>query len=427
MTDDPDALKMRRDITNELLGQVPNAVGMGTTQTIFFWVYVAAGPLAWGLFAYLMVVARERMTKLRNAAHPLPTTPPHVTILVPAKDEAAHVRTCIERIWRQDYPDFDLIAINDRSSDDTGRVLDGLQADAETVGAHGNRFQVVHIDQLPEGWLGKCHALHRGTETASGEWLFFVDSDVTLQPDALRRMLGYAIAHSADAVSIMTAIQTERFVEKLMLPLLAGTWATVFMADQTNEDSQPDQALANGQVFLIRAAAYRAVGGHEAVKDRIVEDVELMRRLKKAGFKTRFAAGRHLASTRMHTHLGQMFHGWARIFAGTARGSVRPLILAIGFLFFSVLSVYPAIGFAISVHSDAWFIAGISHWLLMTICLGFVWIWSGNSPAWALLLPVSVPIEIALLIFSIHRTQRGNVAWRGTDVNLRNTSVSKTR
>ncbi len=393
---------------------------MESVESILFWTYVAIGPLAWVVFAYLMVVARERMTRLRNANTPLPTHPPHVSILVPAKDEAGHVRTCIERIVQQDYPDFDLIAINDRSSDDTGAVLDALRDDLAVGDA--NRYQVVHIDQLPEGWLGKCHALHRGTEAAAGEWLFFVDSDVTLQPDALRRMLAYAIDRSVDAVSIMTAIRTERFVEKLMLPLLAGTWATLFMADQTNEDSEPDRALANGQVFLIRAEAYRAVGGHEAVKDRIVEDVELMRRLKKAGFKTRFAAGRQLASTRMHTSLNQMFHGWARIFAGTARASVWPMFLSIGFILLCVVSAYPAIAYAFAVHSNAWFIAGISHWLLMTICLGFVWIWSGNSPAFALLLPLSVPIEIAILGYSIRKANSGKIEWRGAQLSLRETT-----
>jgi glycosyltransferase involved in cell wall biosynthesis len=100
-------------------------------------------------------------------------------------------------------------------------------------------MRVVHIDALPPGWLGKCHALDAGAKQAAGEWLFFVDSDVKLQPDALERIAALAIDRTYAAISIMTALETHRFVEKLMLPLLAATWATVFTVDQTNEDSEP--------------------------------------------------------------------------------------------------------------------------------------------------------------------------------------------
>lgn len=402
---------------------------MGMTESILFWTYVALGPGAWVVFAYLMTVARERMTKLRHSKAALPEVFPRVSILVPAKDEGSHVRTCIDRVMGQDYPAFEVIAINDRSSDDTGAVLDacvGATPASPVPGGEGDAgvartLRVVHIASLEPGWLGKCHALHRGTEHATGEWFFFVDSDVKLQPEALSKMLAYAIDRKIDALSIMTTVETHRFIEKLMLPLLAATWASMFAADQTNEDSETERALANGQAFLIRADAYRKVGGHACVKDRIVEDVELIRTLKKAGFKTRFLAGRHLASTRMHTHLRQMFHGWARIFAGTSRGRTFPMIAAIVFFVLSVLTAYPTIIYGIIAHDLWWFAAGMGHWLLMTIIAGLVWFWSGNSPAWALLLPISVPIEIAILTFSVRRAVSGKVEWRGTQVNIRET------
>jgi chlorobactene glucosyltransferase len=405
---------------------------MGMTESIIYWTYVALGPGAWVVFAYLMTVARERMTKLRHSKAVLPDVLPRVSILVPAKDEGLHIRTCIERVMGQDYHAFEVIAINDRSSDDTGAVLDALVAatpaspmrPGERTGDAGvaPTLRVVHIESLEPGWLGKCHALQRGTEHATGEWFFFVDSDVKLQPDALSKMLAYAMDRKIDALSIMTTVETHRSIEKLMLPLLAATWASVFAADQTNEDSETDRALANGQVFLIRAEAYRKVGGHGCVKDRIVEDVELMRTLKKEGFKTRFLAGRHLASTRMHTHLRQMFHGWARIFAGTSRGRTFPMLAALAFFVVCLLTAYPAVIHGILAHDLWWFAAGIAHWLLVTIIAGLVWIWSGNSPVWALLLPISVPIEIAILMFSVRRAISGKVEWRGSQVNIRETA-----
>ena len=400
---------------------------LSTAERIFFAAYVVLGPGVWLLSAYLLRVGRSRMLRLKNSNAVLPADPPLVSVLVPAKDERAHIRTCVDRIFGQTYPAIELIAINDRSTDDTGRALDAAAAAAPRP------MRVVHVDALPEGWLGKCHALDAGARHAAGEWLFFVDSDVKLQPDALEKIAALAIERTYHALSIMTAIETHRFVEKLMLPLLAATWAAAFTADQTNEDSEPDKALANGQVFLIQKAAYDAVGGHAAVRDRIVEDVELMRLLKKSGFKTRFFAGRHLASTRMHPRLGQMFHAWARIFAGTARGSVWPLVATIGFLLACVLSVFAAVGMA-AAHSgmgggafasaDAryWLTAAAVHWMVMTVCCGLIWRWSGNSPVFALLLPLSVPIEIAILLFSVRRAIGGNVTWRGAQVALRATS-----
>jgi glycosyltransferase involved in cell wall biosynthesis len=446
---------------------------MPLTERVVWCVDVALGVGAWLVFAYLLTVSRERMLKLRQSRAVLPAQPPLISILVPAKDEGDHIRTCIERVRLQDYPAFEVIAINDRSTDETGRVLDELSSttssreapsSAPRPGGEGvaggvpsgetqspaqsdvasntplaaptlpspprgeghelnapRALRVVHIDHLPEGWLGKCHALYNGTREARGEWLFFVDSDVKLQPDALSKMAALAIERNYDAMSIMTHLETQYFIERLMIPLLAGTWAALFAADQTNEDSQPDRAVANGQVFLIRASAYRAVDGHQAVKDRIVEDVELMRLLKKRGFKTRFFAGRHLASTRMHTHLRQMFQGWARIYAGTSRGSIWPMVRAIGFFLLCVATIIPATIWAVTTHSGWWGTAAIAHYVAMTVFCAFLWIFSGNNPAYALLLPLSVPIELAILLFSIRRAISGKVHWRGSEVSIRET------
>ena len=393
---------------------------MSSAQLILFWSYVVVGPLAWCIYAYLTTVARSRMRKLIESDARLPEDPPHVSVLVPAKDEGDHIATCIERIRRLDYPSLDIVAINDRSEDNTGPVLDALAA-----GNTGVPLRAVHIGALPLGWLGKSHALHKASMTVESEWILFVDSDVKIQPDALRRMMALTLQRGYDAVSILTAIETRRFVEKLMLPLLASIWAATFTADQTNEDSEKEKALANGQVFLVRTAAYRAVNGHEGVKDRIVEDVELMRALKAKGFRTRFFTGKELASTRMHTHLKQMFHAWARIFAGTARGAIWPMVGSVVFLLLCVLSLYPAIAWAAVTASPWWIAAAAVHAAVMSYLFACVWKWSGNKPAHSFLLPISVPIAIAILLFSIRRAMTGQVTWRGNAVAIKATSRKK--
>ena len=292
-----------------------------------------------------------------------------MTILVPAKDEEGGIAGCIERIAEQEYPSFDIVAVDDRSVDRTGVILDEIarEMNAKTdtdsatevapplasgcptsVGlcatSPNPKLRVVHIEQgaLPSGWLGKCHALLKGTKLATGEWLLFVDSDVTINRTALAQTLAVAIQRKYDALSIITQLECRSFWERLMLPMLGGAWTMMYFVSLTNRDNSK-VAVANGQFFLIRREAYEKVGGHEAVRNQITEDVELMRLLKSNEFTCRFLLGGHLASTRMHANLKQMFHGWGRIFSGTSRRSPFRILLAMLFFLVCGFSVYPAI------------------------------------------------------------------------------------
>src|SRR5205823_3198590 len=172
--------------------------------------------------------------------------------------------------------------------------------------------------ELPEGWTGKCNALHRGAAGADGQWLLFVDSDVVLKLDALSRCMSLAIARGYDAISLLTAIECHTFWERLLAPLAAGTWSVMNLVSLTNNDNHKT-ALANGQFFLIKREAYAAVGGHAAVRQEPAEDVQLMRLMKSAGYKVRFLMGTHLAATRMHATLAQIIRGWARIYSTTSQ------------------------------------------------------------------------------------------------------------
>jgi cellulose synthase/poly-beta-1,6-N-acetylglucosamine synthase-like glycosyltransferase len=388
--------------------------------------YVCAGPLAWVLLYIGTRFGRARTKRLEHWNEPLPANPPHVTILIPAKDEGAGIRQCLDSVFAQDYPSFDVIAIDDRSTDDTGKILDGIAA-AEP------RLAVLHIEPgtLPQGWLGKCHALHAGHTHVVNEiknqkskfknspaWLFFVDSDVTLEPQALSTALSMTLQRGYDALSIFTRLETHSFLERLMLPPLAAAWVIMYTASLTNEDSRKNIAVANGQFFLIRREAYEAVGGHAAVRDQITEDVELMRLLKSRDFKVRIFMGAHLAATRMHSNLRQMFNGWARIFSGTSRRSPWRILGAMWFLIASVFTAYPALAWGIydAVHgSSLWLMAAAVHWVLMTIYFMRVYRWSGNPMRAALLIPYTTALMFAIYIYALRKCRTGQIRWRDTE------------
>ncbi len=350
------------------------------------------------------------MGRLRRPLVSLPDDLPRVTVLIPAKDEGERVRICLQSVLAQDYPNFSIVTIDDRSTDDTGGVLDQIAA------ATGGKVRSLHVPHggLPPGWLGKCHALHVGAKDASGAWLLFVDSDVRLQPDALRAAIALALARNYDAVSLMTALECQTFLEKLVLPLAAGAWSVMNTISLTNDDKRAS-AYANGQFFLIRRGVYDAAGGHEAVRDQITEDVELARLLKRRGGRVRLFLGSTFASTRMHANLPQMLRGWGRIYSGTSHRSPWRILAVATFLLVCGFSAYAALGWSTaSREPQPWLIASLAHWALMTLALATVYADSRNSRRYALLFPLGGAVLLGILAFAIRWCITGRIEWRGT-------------
>lgn len=402
---------MRRDAVTV---SVPPAIFAAAAVSNALVLYAMVGPLAWAGFAALALLAYGRMRKFRRPRMPLPDPPPRVTILIPAKDEGAGIRACLERVLTQDYPNFSVLAVDDRSSDATGAIMDELAA------AHPDRLRALHIPPggLPPGWLGKCNALYTAAAHADGEWLLFVDSDVKIEPDALSTAVARATRKNYDALSIMTRLECENFWEKLLLPLAAASVAAITKMSLTNHDKYRETAFANGQFFLIRRDTYEEVGGHAAVRDNITEDVALMRLMKAAGKRCRLYLGRDFASTRMHTTLPAMFSGWSRIYSGVTRRRALPIIVAMLFVALCGLSAYVVlaaslVAFASSGRTD-WLALSLLHVAIMTVTLMGIYQMSGNPRRYALAFPLGGAVMIAIYAAAIRACRTGTIAWRGT-------------
>jgi cellulose synthase/poly-beta-1,6-N-acetylglucosamine synthase-like glycosyltransferase len=373
-------------------------------------IYALLGPLAWAGFALAMALAYGRMARLKRPIEALVGPPPNVTVLMPAKDEGEGVRAAIERVLAMDYPRLFVIAIDDRSADQTGAIMDELSA------KHPDRLQIIHIPPggLPAGWLGKCNALHTAAAQVTSEWILFVDADVKVEPDALSAALALAVGREYDAVSIMTRLECHGFWETLILPLAAASVGAITLMSITNDDNRKKAAFANGQFFLIRRSAYEKVGGHAAVRDNITEDVALMRLLKASDFRVRLYYGRDFASTRMHTTWRQLFHGWARIFSGVCNRKPWRILAAMAFVGVSGLSAYTALIAGVIVGDWRWITLAVSHIVLITAVLAAVYHMSGNRKRFALAFPIAAGVLLAIYAFAIRACFTGKIAWRGT-------------
>jgi len=344
---------------------------------------------------------------------------PSVCILIPARNEAESIRASLSGALAQDYPRLRVVVVDDRSEDATPAVADAMAAE-------DNRLQVLRIDHLPKGWLGKSHALWTATREVTDDWLLFVDADCTLHPDAVRVALDEAKRRDVTMLSLWPGHLAEGFWEHMLIPLCAAVMALWFgRANHSRSGSGP--AFANGQFILIRRDEYERIGGHESVRRAIIEDVPLAERASRMGVRCWTAGGRDLVGVRMYTGLAAVCDGWTRIFLGALRSKTK-LALSIGWLMIGSLLPFvagPYIIFQLIVSSEIdpllWASAGtcLSHLVLMYAVSWRFWKLGYCDRRYLLLYPISVVVVVALLARAFWwMLIRRMIGWRKTYYTL---------
>ena len=276
------------------------------------------------------------------------------------------IRGCLESALGQDYANFEVMAIDDRSTDQTGAVMD-------EVAKEDPRLIVLHKTEPPPlGWTGKNHALWSGQRQARGEWLLFVDSDVVLEKDALSAAMSVVLRKQFDMISLLPRLECHSLWERLLVPLAGGAASTMYLIALTNNAQLDGCAFANGQFLMISRKAYDKFGGHEVVRDRFCEDIEIAVQLKKLGLRPRISWGNDFAAVRMYSSLDGIIRGWSRIFYAARVGSPWRILAAIEFLIVSCFTAFAATAYgaiATAQHGfhggGAWLIAGIAHLAIM--------------------------------------------------------------
>jgi chlorobactene glucosyltransferase len=349
-----------------------------------------------------------------------PTSPPPdaplISVCVPARNEERNIRTCVENLLAQDYPNFEVIVLDDRSTDRTPEIL-------RQLAAQDDRLHPISGSDLPAGWAGKPHALYQASIAARGEWLCFVDADTFLSPTTLSACYLKAIETQADMFTIMTFQITGSFWEKVVMPLVLTALSVGFSPRKVNNPDRKD-AIANGQFILIKRSVYDAISGHESVKDQIVEDKAIAEHVKWSGYRLVVADGMNLARTRMYTSLQEMWEGWTKnIYLGL---SDRPSLMLLG-VFGAFIALLAALFLpAWPVLGIYWYLHG-GGWMAVTVVLKSIVMWAyiifvrarvakkmEISPWYAFTTPLGAAVFAAMMITSAVRVISGKgVTWKG--------------
>lgn len=243
---------------------------------------------------------------------------PFVSVIVPARNEERNIAGCVESLLAQTYPAYEILVVDDGSTDDTPRLLDSLSRENSS----GHELRTVRVDNLPSGWAGKPHALHTGASAAGGEWLLFTDADTRHEPHALATAMREALARHLDLLSLGTTQELPDFWGRVLMPLAYMGISFMYPERAVNDPKSP-VAIANGQYILLRRSAYEQIGGYAAphLRATVLDDRDLAVDVKRSGGRLALLDGRGLVSTRMYHSLREHWDGWGKnAYAGSRGG-----------------------------------------------------------------------------------------------------------
>jgi len=332
---------------------------------------------------------------------------PRISILFAARDEEEKLAAALETLIALDYPNLEIVAVDDRSEDSTPQIL-------AAFAARDSRVRMVRIDELPAGWLGKPHALQRGYEAASGQWLLFTDADVQFHPESLRRAVSIVNERKLDHLTLMCAVEMHGFWEKMLITFFGLGF---HVATNPNNVGSPRSKsyVGIGAFQLVRRTAYEESGTHRRLALEVVDDMKLAKNIKRAGFRSCVGVAQKHVSVRWHAGAGNIVRGVTKNFFAAASYSLG-IVAAQSFgIFCTNILPFVALPFlrgwplafdAFAVAAALGFHAGVA--VVMRV-----------SPLYALTDPLGAILFTYMLLRSTVVTMwQGGIVWRGTFYSL---------
>lgn len=328
---------------------------------------------------------------------------PRVSILFAARDEAEKLPAALATLMEIDYPHLEVVAVDDRSRDATGRILD------EFAAAHP-RLRVVHVNKLPAAWLGKPHALQKAFEASTGDWLIFTDADVRFKPDLLRRAMTMALRCKADHLTLLCDVEMVGFWETLLITFF-GLGFHLGAEPSRASDPRSSRYIGVGAFQLLRRAAYEACGTHRRLAMEVVDDMKLGKLVKQAGFRSICGVAQDFVVVRWHAGLGNLVRGVTKNFFASAGYNLGVVAAQLTGLLMMSVAPFLALFF---VHG--WTRAFCAIAVVIAVCFhAGVAVVMRVSPLYALTHPIGgLLFSYMLLRSTVVTLRQGGIVWRDT-------------
>lgn len=363
-----------------------------------------------GYVLFLVVLLHRYMHRTPNLrSYPTRTAGPLISIIIPARNEAMNIETCIRSILATTYDAIEVIVVDDRSSDGTAAIVEAIADGPEARG----RLRLVRGAELPPGWYGKPWALIQGYRVASGPILLFTDADTCHEPELLPRCMGAIHREGVDLVSTIPRQDMITFWERLVQPHVFLVLASrVGGLDHINRTRVEWDGIANGQFILTTRVAYERVGTHEAVKDRVAEDLALAQAYVRHGLDIFLVHGTDYMTTRMYRSLAEIVEGWSKNMAIGVPLTLPPIAWvrrAAPYLMWipALAWIAPPVWWAL--HGGSWALATIG----ISLAVWTIVYWAEKAPLrYALLYPFGAAMVAYIMLRSAWRGGR-KIVWRG--------------
>jgi cellulose synthase/poly-beta-1,6-N-acetylglucosamine synthase-like glycosyltransferase len=333
---------------------------------------------------------------------------PRVSIMFAARDEAEKLSPALASLLSLDYPDYEVIAVDDRSSDATGRIM-------EEFAARDSRLRVIHISDLPPGWLGKPHALNSAYQLATAPWLVFTDADVIFAPDSLSRVMTLATTQQIDHLALMTQMTMVGFWERVVMTYF-GLGFTLGTEPWQASNPKSSKFTGIGAFQLMRRSVYDAVDGHRKLAMEVIEDMKMGKLVKQGGYRSQAGYAAQHISVRWQAGLGNLVRGTTKNFFAAAYFNLPLVCLQVLGIF--LMSVFPWIALPSLLITKSFglplLFSGIAVGIALCVHVALSF-GAKASPLYGLTHPIGALIFMWMLTRSTAITlSRGGIVWRET-------------
>jgi glycosyltransferase involved in cell wall biosynthesis len=328
---------------------------------------------------------------------------PRISLLFAARDEEEKLPAALASLAAIDYPHLEIIGVDDRSQDATGRILD------EFAAAH-QRFRAVHVTELPPGWIGKPHALQKAYETSTGDWLLFTDADVRFKTDLLRRAVSLIKARSLDHLTLLCDVEMVGFWEPVLITFF-GLGFHLGADPGRVSNPRSSRYVGVGAFQLLRRSAYEASGTHRRLAMEVVDDMKLGKIVKQAGFRSECGVSEDFVTVRWHAGLRNLVRGVTKNFFASAGYNLGVVTAQLAGLL--MMNVLPFVGV---IFAHGWM--RLFYAIAAVIAVGFqagVAMVMRVSPLYALTHPLGgLLFSYMLLRSTVVTLRQGGIIWRDT-------------